>query len=321
MSFIHDAADFGDLVRVVAADRHLAPGLVEKDYWVTHALSALQAQGLETWFKGGTSLSKGFGLIERFSEDLDLKLEPGELAGLPGVTNWKSEGTRATQARIDYFEALERELAIPGAEVVLDRERADRSHRSATFQVRYPGRFLGDLGGILPPFVLLEVGSARVLPCVPRDLDSLVHEQLRRSGLAAEFTDNRALGVRCVHPLVTLLEKLDAISRRFPKVATAAATFVRHYEDAAHIIARLDELPHLPTSPRSLCKEMVDQKQLRRVPDAGDPAFSEPSAARWEPVHRAHADIHAMFWGERIGLDEACSRIRVWITEELAEEQ
>lgn len=38
---------------------------------------AILAQGFEVWFKGGTSLSKGFGLIERFSEDLDLKIEPG----------------------------------------------------------------------------------------------------------------------------------------------------------------------------------------------------------------------------------------------------
>jgi predicted nucleotidyltransferase component of viral defense system len=38
-------------------------------------LWALHTQGLEVWFKGGTSLSKGVGLIERFSEDIDLKRE------------------------------------------------------------------------------------------------------------------------------------------------------------------------------------------------------------------------------------------------------
>ena len=40
---------------------------------MTHTLWALRAAGFEIWFKGGTSLSKGFALIERFSEDLDLK--------------------------------------------------------------------------------------------------------------------------------------------------------------------------------------------------------------------------------------------------------
>ena len=65
MSFPHDAADFDDLLQIVAEKRRLGVALVEKDYWVTHTLWALQAQGFDIWFKGGTSLSKGFGLIER----------------------------------------------------------------------------------------------------------------------------------------------------------------------------------------------------------------------------------------------------------------
>ena len=156
MSFLHDDDEFPALVRIVAAARGITPGLVEKDYWVTHTLWALQEQGWGLWFKGGTSLSKGFGLIERFSEDLDVKLEAGSVEGIPLVASWKSEGTTATASRLAYFEAIERTLVVPGATVVLDREQADRSHRSAMFQVRYPGAFLDDLGGALRPFVLLE---------------------------------------------------------------------------------------------------------------------------------------------------------------------
>ena len=76
MSFVHDDREFGDLLRIVAGERRIAPGLIEKDYWVTHTLWALHDMGFDVWFKGGTSLSKGFGLIERFSEDLDLKVLP-----------------------------------------------------------------------------------------------------------------------------------------------------------------------------------------------------------------------------------------------------
>ena len=82
MTFVHEDAEFDDLLRIVAGRRGLAIGLVEKDYWVTHALWALHAEGFDVWFKGGTSLSKGFGLIERFSEDLDLKVEPGRVGAL-----------------------------------------------------------------------------------------------------------------------------------------------------------------------------------------------------------------------------------------------
>ena len=41
MGFIHQDRDFVDLLRIVARDQGLSPGLVEKDYWVTHTLWAL----------------------------------------------------------------------------------------------------------------------------------------------------------------------------------------------------------------------------------------------------------------------------------------
>lgn len=50
--------------------------VVEKDYWIMHGLWGLQAQGFVFELKGGTSLSKGFGVIHRFSEDIDIRIEP-----------------------------------------------------------------------------------------------------------------------------------------------------------------------------------------------------------------------------------------------------
>ena len=87
MSFVHDDPEFDDLLQIVSRSRGLGAALVETDYWVTHTLWALQAQGFEIWFKGGTSLSKGFGLIERFSEDLDLKLESGIISSLRALAD------------------------------------------------------------------------------------------------------------------------------------------------------------------------------------------------------------------------------------------
>ena len=120
-------------------------GLVEKDYWVTHVLWSLHDLGLEVWFKGGTSLSKGFGLIERFSEDLDLRLEPGS-AALPQVTNWRSEGTKATAERRAHFEKLVTILDIGGMKASLDSD--DKFWRHANVQLTYPARHLGKLGKV-----------------------------------------------------------------------------------------------------------------------------------------------------------------------------
>ena len=57
--------------------RGLRPAIIEKDYYVTEALRNLAAAGAERIiFKGGTSLSKGWNLIDRFSEDIDIFLDP-----------------------------------------------------------------------------------------------------------------------------------------------------------------------------------------------------------------------------------------------------
>jgi hypothetical protein len=135
MAFLHDHPDFDDLLQIVARDRRLTAGIVEKDYWVTHVLWSLHQQGFEVWFKGGTSLSKGFGIIRRFSEDLDVKLGQGSSAGLPAVSDWTREGVRVTERRRAYFEALLGLLDVPGASVSLLEETVDRSWRNAGLRV------------------------------------------------------------------------------------------------------------------------------------------------------------------------------------------
>jgi hypothetical protein len=318
MNFVHEDPEFDDLLRIVAANRRLTRGLVEKDYWVTHTLWALHTQGFDVWFKGGTSLSKGFGIIERFSEDLDLKVEPGRVSELPPVMNWKSEGTKATGERRRYFEQLAKILDVPHAAVTLEPV-ADASWRSANFRVTYPGKHLGDLDGILRPFVLLEVGSARVTPAVTRDMSSFVHGFLSDQGQLAGLDDNRPVSVRCVHPLVTLLEKLDALHRRVPNDRAEPASFVRHFEDAACIIAAADRLPTLPeyNDLRALAADMLAQRQLAAVPSATDPSFAPDNSERWTAIRRGYTAISPMFWGERVPLEAACETIRMWISSKL----
>jgi hypothetical protein len=58
-------------------ERKLRPAILEKDYYVTEALRTIAtASGDKIIFKGGTSLAKGWNLIERFSEDIDIFLDP-----------------------------------------------------------------------------------------------------------------------------------------------------------------------------------------------------------------------------------------------------
>lgn len=58
-------------------DRKLRPAIIEKDYYVTEALRIIaNTYGEKVIFKGGTSLVKGWNLIQRFSEDIDIFLDP-----------------------------------------------------------------------------------------------------------------------------------------------------------------------------------------------------------------------------------------------------
>ena len=315
MNFPHDDAEFGDLLRIVAGKRGLSPGLVEKDYWVTHTLWALHDSGFDICFKGGTSLSKGFSLIERFSEDLDLKIERGRVPDVPTVSNWRSQGTQAVEQRKAFFDRLTTAINVPGASTSLDPDLCDASWRSAGLRVTYEGHYLRELGEFFKPFVLLEVGDARVAPFVACDLTSAVHDELAAQGQAQHFLDNRPLGVRCVHPLVTLLEKLDALHRRVPKTDLEPASFVRHFEDIARIIAAESTLPPLADQSGviELAREMLDQRQIAGLPDAGDPAFIVEKNERWNSILKAHKSIAPIFWGSRVSLEEACASIREWI--------
>jgi hypothetical protein len=177
--FPHEDSEFGELLQIVAGERGVSEALVEKDYWVTHTLWALSKSTLDVWFKGGTSLSKGFGLIRRFSEDLDVKIDRGQVEALPAVPFWSSKNKGPTEARRSFYEQLGSTLTVPGARVELVKETLSKDARTAEYRVLYPGLFVGRIVAPMRPFVLLEVGDARVVPFVERSVASWVHDALR----------------------------------------------------------------------------------------------------------------------------------------------
>jgi predicted nucleotidyltransferase component of viral defense system len=71
-----DISDKQDIFNEIATQKGMKPFAVEKDWWVSHTIDIIfqmpVAQHLV--FKGGTSLSKAWKLINRFSEDIDLAI-------------------------------------------------------------------------------------------------------------------------------------------------------------------------------------------------------------------------------------------------------
>jgi hypothetical protein len=313
MSFVHDDPEFVALLTQVSAETGIAAALVEKDYWITHSLWALHETKLAILFKGGTSLSKGFGLIERFSEDLDLMIERGGVVTLPEVTHWASTNSGPIAQRRAFYDGLPAVLAIPGVSVEFDAKRQDKYARAADYIGRYPGAHVAGLPTAMSPFVRFELGRARVVPFALMPLTSFVHEHLARLGMRGDYVDNQPRAVRCVHPVVTLLEKLDALSRRYNRDVVEADAFVRHYEDAARIIQALDRLPPLETSALALAEDMLAEKGIAALPTADDPSLVLDAPEKRASVERAYGKIAPMFWGARIPLDEACAIIREWV--------
>jgi len=168
------------------------------------------------------------------------------------------------------------------------------------------------------PYVLLEMGTARVTPSVSRDLTSWVHDHLFESGQQDSFAGNTPRGVRCLHPTATLLEKLDAIMHKFGREPFLPETFVRHYEDSARIIESESELPRLEGDATALLSSMLESGDLRVRPTADQSAFQSAfETPKLEALRLAHAELAPLYWGDRMSLDDCCERIRFWLDKTL----
>ena len=100
--YLHERHDFSDLIRVVAGERRIDPYLVEKDYWLVHSLYGLQKAGYDFQLKGGTSLFKGYGIIHRFSEDIDIHIVPPQ--SVPVRTSKNHDKEKDRQSRKDFYD-------------------------------------------------------------------------------------------------------------------------------------------------------------------------------------------------------------------------
>lgn len=106
MTLHEDKTLFRDAIEAAAQHFKMRPVFIEKDYWVTYVLRNLGfSQYANTViFKGGTSLSKAYQCIDRFSEDIDLAiLSPGNYTGnqlknlLKEVTETISQGLQTIE--------------------------------------------------------------------------------------------------------------------------------------------------------------------------------------------------------------------------------
>src|SRR5215469_7305940 len=110
--YLHNHPQFSELIRIVAQEKNIDPALVEKDYWITHCLYGLKQLGLTFEMKGGTSLSKGFRIINRFSEDIDIRVEPPPSRDVK--TGHNQTKPAHVQSRREFYDWLAATIRIDG---------------------------------------------------------------------------------------------------------------------------------------------------------------------------------------------------------------
>lgn len=294
--FLHEHNDFKDLIEITANAMNIKdPALVEKDYWLMHVLWGLQQQKLNFHLKGGTSLSKGFGCIHRFSEDIDLKIEPDKkLCGFEVYSGKNHDDQKHRDSRRQYFDWIADYLKgkIPDVtDVKRDIAFDDiQKLRNGGIRLLYNSYFSAQG---MKDGILLEVGFDRTAPNQPRFITSWAYDRAAETS-GVTIVDNRAKHVLCYEPKFTFVEKLQAVVRKFRLYkegkdgANLPANFIRHYYDLFQLIGRVDVQDFIGTQEYEDFKRerfggddtKVSNSDALRLTDAADRALFEKAYDR-----------------------------------------
>ena len=157
--------DQREALQFAAAQTGRPAHLLEKDLWVVWTLRALFTSkvGQDLTFKGGTSLSKAYKVIDRFSEDIDLtydirELIP-ELTGKSDLPSTRGEARRWTERVRERLPGWIQQAISPVLQSSIEQEGLDATLQIAGEKLflRYPALASGT--GYIPPVITLEFGA------------------------------------------------------------------------------------------------------------------------------------------------------------------
>ncbi len=196
------------------------PALVEKDWYVVRAIgmiASLDHAGAMPVFSGGTSLSKGWGLIKRFSEDIDFKVMMPQAAS----------GTASRNKRRAFRERILSALTANEFEF-LDKPLIGNQSQFFAADLAYKSHFA--TGGGLRPHLRIEMSfHAPALKPVNRPLQSLIALAQKQPPEVSSFP--------CIDPVETAADKLSTLAWRVCARRRGGEdddpTIIRHLHDLA----------------------------------------------------------------------------------------
>lgn len=251
---LSEHADFEQAVVRAAEhfrDRGLRTAIIEKDYYVTEALRIIAATAPDKIiFKGGTSLAKGWNLIQRFSEDIDIFLDP--LAFVPPL------GKNAIDRELKKFRnAVDAHPAL----TFVPEESKTIGGFGRNDHFSYVQRFGGP--GEVANRVLLEAGTASGRePTAIVALRSYLGQFLEETNTSLGAEDEGPFSLRLLHFRRTFVEKMFAIHGKvqlLKRDRTPLGTYARHYYDLFQLAEQPDVLAMLKSDEYAAIKKDYDQ--------------------------------------------------------------
>lgn len=262
-------------VLAIASDRSARPvHLLEKDVWVVWALRTLYATtlGESLVFKGGTSLSKAYGAIRRFSEDVDLTYDIRALApDLVGDNEEALPKTRSEEKR--WSSEVRRRLPIWVADTVAPMITEELGKQSLPAEIRIEAdrlyidyQAIGSGSGYVAPSVMLEFGARSTGE--PASLRDIVCDA---TGLV-DGVEFPTATPRVMHAERTFWEKATAIHVFCLQERLRGDRFSRHWHD----IVRLDDI--------GLAGSAIDDRELANAVARHKSMFFAEKSADRSPV-------------------------------------
>lgn len=245
--------DFDQAI-ILAAEHFKEDGLresmIEKDYYVTEILRIINCTaGDKIIFKGGTSLSKGWNIIQRFSEDIDIFLDPTAFQPSLGKNAIDRELKKLKQA-IDAHHGIK--FTMPGSKTIGGFGRCD--------YYEYKQQFASV--GEIPNRILVEVGTASGKePIEYVKIQSYLSKFLQKTGRSLGAADEDSFEMKLLHFRRTFVEKLFAIHSKveeFKRNNKPIGSYARHYYDLYCLSTRPEVLNMLRSQEYSAIKNDYD---------------------------------------------------------------
>jgi len=312
MAYLHEHKDFKSLLDIVANEMGIEAGLVEKDYWIMHTLYGLKKQGFQFELKGGTSLSKGFQIIDRFSEDIDIHITPNPEMKVT------EDPRKIKQSHIDsraaFFEWLVKNIKIDD---IISQER-DHEFDNATYtsggiRLYYENKV--DKVEGTKEGILLEAGFDNVTPNSIRTISSWALDKAKQTD-GIEFTDNTALDIICYDLGYTFVEKLQTVATKYRQEQTdgiVRKNYMRQYYDLHCLLKNKQVQEFIKTESYQVHKKARFPKADYAIPISKNQAFLISDSFQRAAFQKRYIDTSKLYYKGQPDFEELLNTIHKYI--------